>query len=76
MGWFSRFQRRTLAQLDESRRALEARTEVDAHLARQSPRLQPGEYVCLSVQDSGVGMAPQVAERSAPQLTYAAWYTT
>jgi CheY-like chemotaxis protein len=36
---------------------------VDAEVARRSTDLRPGAYACISVQDTGVGMTPQVAER-------------
>jgi len=40
-----------------------ARLEVDAELARQVTELRPGIHACITVQDTGAGMSPQVAER-------------
>lgn len=37
--------------------------EVDEDMARQSPDLHTGNYVRLSVKDTGMGMPPEIAER-------------
>jgi two-component system cell cycle sensor histidine kinase/response regulator CckA len=39
------------------------RIEADEALCRTVPQLQPGIYAHLSVQDTGTGMTPEVAER-------------
>jgi len=40
-----------------------AEVEVDAHLARLHPDLNPGPYLRLTVSDSGTGMSREVMER-------------
>jgi CheY-like chemotaxis protein len=40
-----------------------AMTDVDAAFAAYHPPLRPGPYVCLTVRDTGVGMAPDVMSR-------------
>jgi PAS domain S-box-containing protein len=36
---------------------------LDAEFVRQQPALKPGPHVCICVQDSGVGIPPEVMER-------------
>ena len=37
---------------------------LDARYADQHPDIEPGDYVCLSVSDSGTGMTPDVVARA------------
>jgi two-component system CheB/CheR fusion protein len=37
---------------------------LDAAMAASEPDAQPGNYVCLSVSDTGMGMSPEVARRA------------
>jgi PAS domain S-box-containing protein len=40
-----------------------AEVDLDAAYCQQYPYARPGRYVCLSVQDTGVGMPPEVQAR-------------
>ncbi len=40
-----------------------ANTQLDEGYARDHPELEPGEYVALSVSDTGTGMAPAIVEK-------------
>jgi nitrogen-specific signal transduction histidine kinase len=40
-----------------------ANAELDVGYARQHPEVLPGQYVMVSVADSGTGMSPQVLQR-------------
>lgn len=37
--------------------------QLDADFARSYPQVEPGEYVCVSVADNGVGIEPEVLAR-------------
>jgi len=37
--------------------------ELGADFAKQHPDLTPGKFVCLTVSDTGIGMAPETMER-------------
>jgi signal transduction histidine kinase/ActR/RegA family two-component response regulator len=38
--------------------------QIDAALAAKHPDLRPGQYMCLSVTDTGIGMSPDVIARA------------
>jgi CheY-like chemotaxis protein len=53
------------AMPDGGRLTIETRnTRLDASYARQQGDVEAGEYVVISVSDTGVGMAPHVADRA------------
>src|SRR5262249_45137174 len=41
-----------------------ANTSLDAEYASAHPEAEPGDFVLLSVRDTGMGMAPEVLERA------------
>jgi signal transduction histidine kinase/ActR/RegA family two-component response regulator len=41
-----------------------ANTHLDDHYARHNAEVRPGQYVMISVSDTGTGMAPEVIERA------------
>ncbi|MEX2409158.1 MAG: ATP-binding protein, partial [Rhodovibrionaceae bacterium] len=41
-----------------------ANVEIDEDYAEQDQELQPGDYVCIDITDTGEGMPPEVAEKA------------